>query len=45
MVEVRYLYAYQQSGSIYQPIYLGERDDIPQADCTTAQLKFKPETP
>jgi bifunctional non-homologous end joining protein LigD len=45
VVEVRYLYAFRESGSIYQPIYLGERDDIPQADCTTAQLKFKPETP
>ena len=28
MVEVRYLYAFRQSGAIYQPCYLGEREDI-----------------
>ena len=41
--EVRYLYAHRQSGSIYQPVYLGPRTDIPAADCTVDQLKFKPE--
>jgi bifunctional non-homologous end joining protein LigD len=40
-VECRYLYAHKQSGSIYQPVYLGVRDDIEAAECTTAQLKFK----
>ncbi|MEP2774889.1 MAG: NERD domain-containing protein [Luteolibacter sp.] len=39
--ETRYLYAFRESGSIYQPVYLGERDDISSADCTTAQLKYK----
>jgi len=42
VVEVRYLYAFRESGSIYQPVYLGKRCDIPAADCTTDQLKYKP---
>ena len=40
-VECRYLYAHRQSGFIYQPVYLGQRDDIEASECTTAQLKFK----
>ena len=40
-VECRYLYAHKQSGCIYQPVYLGVRDDIESGECTTAQLKFK----
>ena len=40
IVEVRYLYAYP-GGSLYQPVYLGKRDDIEVAACTTHQLKFK----
>lgn len=43
VVEVRYLYAFRESGSIYQPVYQGKRCDIPAADCTTDQLKFKAE--
>jgi bifunctional non-homologous end joining protein LigD len=43
IVEVRYLYAFPESGHLYQPVYRGERDDIDAADCTTAQLKFKPQ--
>jgi bifunctional non-homologous end joining protein LigD len=39
--ETRYLYALKQSGSIYQPFYLGTRGDIPAAECTTDQLKYK----
>jgi bifunctional non-homologous end joining protein LigD len=42
IVEVRFLYAIPESGSVYQPVYLGRREDIPRADCTTDQLKFKP---
>lgn len=42
VVECRYLYAFRESGCIYQPVYLGVRDDIPSGDCTTDQLKFKP---
>jgi bifunctional non-homologous end joining protein LigD len=44
IVECRYLYAFKESGCIYQPIYLGVRGDIPEEECTTAQLKFKAET-
>ena len=43
-VEVRYLYAFRESGSIYQPFYLGTRDDIPADECSTTQLKYKAET-
>jgi len=42
-VECRYLYAFKESGCIYQPVYLGTRDDIPAEECTTSQLKFKAE--
>lgn len=42
VVECRYLYALRESGSIYQPVYLGLREDISPAECTTAQLKYKP---
>ncbi|MES2438566.1 MAG: WGR domain-containing protein [Verrucomicrobiota bacterium] len=41
VVEIRYLYAFRESGSIYQPVYLGKRCDIPTAECTTDQLKYK----
>lgn len=40
VVEVRYLYAHP-GGSLFQPVYLGVRDDIEAAECVTAQLKFK----
>lgn len=40
IVEVRYLYAYP-NGSLYQPIYLGERDDIEKMNCVLSQLKYK----
>jgi bifunctional non-homologous end joining protein LigD len=43
VVECCYLYAFRESGSIYQPVYLGKRCDIPQADCSTDQLKYKAE--
>jgi bifunctional non-homologous end joining protein LigD len=39
-VEVKYLYAYA-GGSLYQPVFLGKRDDIVAASCTVSQLKFK----
>jgi len=42
IVEVRYLYAYR-GGSIYQPTYLGERNDILRDECKVGQLKFKGE--
>jgi bifunctional non-homologous end joining protein LigD len=40
VVELCYLYAYR-GGSLYQPVYLGKRDDVAIDACTTAQLKFK----
>ncbi|MCH7227969.1 WGR domain-containing protein [Haloferula sp. A504] len=43
VVEARYLYAHRESGAIYQPVYLGPRDDIPADECTVDQLKFKAE--
>jgi bifunctional non-homologous end joining protein LigD len=43
IVEVEYLYAYL-GGSLYQPVYRGKRGDVEISECTTAQLKYKPET-
>ena len=45
VVEARYLYAFRQSGSVYQPVYLGEREDIEPAECTVSQLKYRHEAP
>jgi bifunctional non-homologous end joining protein LigD len=42
IVEVDYLYAYQ-GGSLYQPVYRGQRGDLDIAACSTRQLKYKPE--
>ena len=42
VVEVRYLYAFPESGCLYQPTYLGPRSDVSERDCTVAQLKYKP---
>jgi len=43
VVEVRYLYAFRESLALYQPIYLGKRDDVAPGECTVQQLKFKSE--
>ena len=43
VVEVRYLYAFKESGIIYQPVYLGVRGDIDPGDCLAKQLKYKAE--
>ena len=40
VVEVRYLYAYPD-GSLYQPVYLGERSDVTPEECVVSQMKFK----
>ena len=40
VVEVRYLYAYP-GGSLFQPVCLGQRDDIEPDACTLSQLKYK----
>jgi bifunctional non-homologous end joining protein LigD len=41
VVDCRYLYAYKESGAIYQPVYLGPRADIPSSECGVDQLKYK----
>jgi bifunctional non-homologous end joining protein LigD len=43
VAEVRYLYAMPGSGSLFQPVYLGARDDTTAAECTRDQLKFRKE--
>ena len=40
VVEVRYLYAFPD-GSLFQPVYLGERSDVDVTECGVSQLKFK----
>ena len=34
---------FPESGSIYQPVYLGPRCDIPASECVVEQLKYKTE--
>jgi bifunctional non-homologous end joining protein LigD len=42
IAEIRYLYAFSgEGGSLYQPVYLGQRDDIAASACTMGQLKFR----
>jgi bifunctional non-homologous end joining protein LigD len=41
VVEVRYLYAFKESGCVYQPVYLGVRTDMLQTECVARQLRFK----
>ena len=43
VVDVRYLYAYRDSLALYQPVYLGPRDDVEPGECLASQLKFKAE--
>ena len=42
VIEVRYLYAFR-GGSLFQPVYLGQRDDITIQECVISQLQFKAE--
>ena len=43
VVETRYLYASKDSGVLYQPVYLGLRDDVDTGECLVSQLKYKAE--
>ncbi len=43
VVEVRYLYAYPDSLALYQPVYLGPRNDVDPGECLVSQLKYKAE--
>lgn len=42
--DVKYLYCFKESGSIYQPVYLGRREDIQATECVVGQLKYKSES-
>ena len=42
VAEIRYLYAYK-GGSLYQPFYIGQRDDVDEPECVIKQLKYKAE--
>jgi bifunctional non-homologous end joining protein LigD len=42
-VEIRYLYMANKGGSLYQPVFLGVRDDVGFEDCHVDQLKYKSE--
>jgi len=41
IVEVKYLYVAGEGGSLYQPIYLGERDDVDAKECTIQKQRIK----
>ena len=45
VVEVRYLYCTGAGGSLYQPTFLGERDDVRPDECTVVRqrIKYKPQ--
>ena len=43
MIELQFLYAHRESDVLYQPVYLGRRDDVDAAECTVSQLKYKAE--
>lgn len=38
LVEIEYLYKFQE-GSLFQPVYMGKRDDIDQDECTLSQVR------
>jgi bifunctional non-homologous end joining protein LigD len=41
VVEVRYLYAFRESGCLFQPVFLEERTDVEKHECVCSQLKYK----
>jgi bifunctional non-homologous end joining protein LigD len=41
VLELRYLYALRESNALYQPVYLGPREDVEHHECVLSQLKFK----
>lgn len=45
VVEIKYLYVAGKGGSLYQPIYIGVRDDVEAGECTIERqhLKYKGE--
>lgn len=45
IVEVQYLYSFPLTHALYQPVYLGEREDVTREECTLSQLKYLQEEP
>jgi bifunctional non-homologous end joining protein LigD len=41
VVDIRFLYAFRASNALYQPVYLGPRNDVEQVECVLSQLKYK----
>jgi bifunctional non-homologous end joining protein LigD len=41
VVEIRYLYVTGPGGSLYQPVYLGRRDDVAVEECTLERQHIK----
>jgi bifunctional non-homologous end joining protein LigD len=41
VIEVRFLYAFRESGVLFQPVFLGVRSDIDPMACLASQRKFK----
>jgi len=41
VVEIRYLYVTGVGGSLYQPVYLGKRDDVRVEECTVERQRIK----
>ena len=42
IAEIKFLYVQGKGGHLYQPVFLGLRDDVDESECTTKQLKYKP---
>lgn len=40
VLEVKYLYAFKESGYMFQPVFLMVRDDVSAEDCMVEQLKY-----
>lgn len=40
IVEIQYLYAFPLTHALFQPVYLGEREDVVAAECVLSQLKY-----
>lgn len=43
IVEISYLYVKNRGGSLFQPVYMGVRNDVDVEECTVGQLKYKDE--
>lgn len=41
VVEVKYLYAFKATDALFQPVYIGVRNDVQSFECKIEQLKYK----